>query len=74
MTIQQAFTRCVPAILTGDKAKIIEAFSNTAIEYLNEKNIFAPYFADAKAFENKVYALPPAKQAMIAAIVEVLSK
>lgn len=74
MTIQQAFTRCVPAILTGDKAKIIEAFSNTAIEYLNEKNIFAPYFADAKDFENKVYALPPAKQAMVAAIVEVLSK
>lgn len=74
MTIQQAFTRCVPAILSGEKAKIIEAFSNTAIEYLNEKNIFAPYFSDSAEFEKKVYALPPAKQAMIASVVEILSK
>lgn len=74
MTIQQAFTRCVPAILTGDNAKIIEAFSNTAIEYLNEKNIFAPYFSDSQVFEKKVYALPPTKQAMVSAVVEILSK
>lgn len=74
MTIQQAFTRCVPAILTGDKDKIIEAFSNTAIEYLNEKNVFMPYFADAAQFEKKVYTLPPSKQAMVAAVVEILSK
>lgn len=74
MTIQQAFSRCVPAIMSNDTGKIIEAFSNTAIEFLNEKNIFAPYFTDAGVFEKKIYSLPPAKQAMIAAIVEILSK
>ena len=74
MTIQQAFARCVPAIMSNDTGKIIEAFSNTAIEFLNEKNIFAPYFTDAAAFEKKVYSLPPAKQAMVAAVVEILSK
>lgn len=74
MTIQQAFSRCVPAILSNDTKKIIEAFSNTAIEFLNESNIYAPYFLDAKIFEEKVYRLPPSKQAMVAAVVEILSK
>ena len=73
MTIQQALTRCIPALMSQDAGKIIEAFSDTARDFLKEGGMF-PYEIKAEAFQEKLFSLPPSQQAMIAAIVEILHK
>ena len=74
MTIQQAFARCIPAIMSNDTSKILEAFSDTAKEFLRESGKSTLDLMRAEVFQAKVYALTPARQAMVAAVVEILSK
>ena len=74
MTIQQAFARCIPAIMSNDTSKILEAFSDTAKESLRESGKSPLDLMQSEVFQAKVYALTPARQAMVAAVVEILSK
>ena len=74
MTIQQAFARCIPAIMSNDTSKILEAFSDTAKEFLRKTRKSPLDLMQAEVFQAKVYALTPARQAMVAAVVEILSK
>ena len=74
MTIQQAFARCIPAIMSNDTSKILEAFSDTAKEFLRESGKSPLDLMQSEVSQAKVYALTPARQAMVAAVVEILSK
>lgn len=74
MTIQQAFARCIPAIMSNDTTKILEAFADTAKEFLRESGKSPLDIMQAETFQAKVFSLPPARQAMVAAVVEILSR
>jgi hypothetical protein len=69
MTLQQALGRCMPAIISGDKTKIMDAVYNVAKDYLKE-NGNIPY--DYTGIYNRFLDMTPENRRIIAAVMDAI--
>ena len=71
MTLQQAFGRCVPAIMAGDAERIINDAAHVARDYLREAGEGWD-IADKPELVKDIQGLPVYRQAIIFAMLHIL--